>query len=248
MTVGGRIKAARKKAAMTQKDLGDALGISFQTVAQWETGRRKPKFETIEKIAAALNADVFEIYYGDPPEAGITKDFYSFPPEQRKSLLVEFDRIEQSTANIGKNIQEMWETRGYTAEEVSVMTGWPIKELEDLKNRPNEDFRLRELLQFSAALNCFWADLVGNDDRAAEIWMNAYPEKFTEDFANDLPRQIREWRGKYYASVKLLNGFDGQSQLKDAEALSVASNTPARDNDTDNESKEDTVQNPAGEN
>lgn len=55
--IGKSIKAARKAAGLTQKELAQKLGISFQSVAQWENDLRRPKFETIQKIADALGVD-----------------------------------------------------------------------------------------------------------------------------------------------------------------------------------------------
>ena len=54
MTTGEKIKIERKKAGLTQKQLGERLGVSFQAVAQWENDFRRPKYETIIKIADAL--------------------------------------------------------------------------------------------------------------------------------------------------------------------------------------------------
>lgn len=58
MTTGARIKAARKAAGMTQAELAAKLGISFQSVAQWENDLRNPKYETLQKIANALGITV----------------------------------------------------------------------------------------------------------------------------------------------------------------------------------------------
>lgn len=55
MTTGERIKAARKKAGMTQAELAAKLDVPFQSISQWERDVRNPKNETIEKIARALN-------------------------------------------------------------------------------------------------------------------------------------------------------------------------------------------------
>ena len=55
MTVGQRIRYARKKMGMSQKDLADKLGISYVGVSQWENDKRKPKYETLQRIAHALN-------------------------------------------------------------------------------------------------------------------------------------------------------------------------------------------------
>lgn len=54
MTTGERIRAARKKAHLTQKELGRRMGLSPQSVAQWENDLRNPKIETIRALAKAL--------------------------------------------------------------------------------------------------------------------------------------------------------------------------------------------------
>ena len=61
MTTGERIKAARKKAGMTQAELALKLDIPFQSISQWERDIRKPKKETIAKIADALNIHPVEL-------------------------------------------------------------------------------------------------------------------------------------------------------------------------------------------
>ena len=45
----------RKQAGLTQKQLGDALGVAQSTMAQYETGARKPDIVTLKKLAAALH-------------------------------------------------------------------------------------------------------------------------------------------------------------------------------------------------
>jgi transcriptional regulator with XRE-family HTH domain len=54
MTIGERIREIRKSRGLTQKELGERLGLSYQSIAQWENDLRKPKSETILKIACAL--------------------------------------------------------------------------------------------------------------------------------------------------------------------------------------------------
>lgn len=61
MTTGQRIKAARKAAGMTQKELGEKLGLSFQSIAQWENDLRNPKVETLQRIANALLVRVSDL-------------------------------------------------------------------------------------------------------------------------------------------------------------------------------------------
>lgn len=55
MTIGERIRAARKEAGLTQGELAEKLGISAQGIAQWENGVRNAKLGTIKKVAEALD-------------------------------------------------------------------------------------------------------------------------------------------------------------------------------------------------
>lgn len=61
MTTGELIKAARKKAGLTQKTLGEKLGVAYQTIAQWENDLRNPKLDTLQRIASALGVPVQEL-------------------------------------------------------------------------------------------------------------------------------------------------------------------------------------------
>ena len=49
MNTGEMIKEARKKAGLTQKELGKRLGVSASMIAQYENSTRKPKLETLKK-------------------------------------------------------------------------------------------------------------------------------------------------------------------------------------------------------
>ena len=55
MTIGERIRECRRNANITQKELGNRLGVSQQQIAQYEKGVRIPRIETLKKLASALN-------------------------------------------------------------------------------------------------------------------------------------------------------------------------------------------------
>ena len=57
MTTGERIKEARKRAGMTQKELADKLGVQFQNISSLERDERNPKIETVVRIAMILGVD-----------------------------------------------------------------------------------------------------------------------------------------------------------------------------------------------
>ncbi|HEN6441229.1 TPA: helix-turn-helix transcriptional regulator [Streptococcus agalactiae] len=46
-----KLKQARKNIGLTQKEVAEKLGIAQQQYARWEQGQRKPKYETLEKLA-----------------------------------------------------------------------------------------------------------------------------------------------------------------------------------------------------
>lgn len=65
MTTGERIREARKCAGLTQEELASKLGISYQSIGQWERNIRNPKPETIQKIAKALGVTVTDLVTED---------------------------------------------------------------------------------------------------------------------------------------------------------------------------------------
>lgn len=56
------IKTARLKAGMTQKELGKILGVTKQTIINYEKGTTEPSWERLEDIAKALKIDVDELF------------------------------------------------------------------------------------------------------------------------------------------------------------------------------------------
>ena len=62
MTIGENIKKYRKIKKMSQSQLGNIVGMSYQQIGQYENGKRSPKIATIKKIAAALGVSVEDIY------------------------------------------------------------------------------------------------------------------------------------------------------------------------------------------
>ena len=72
MTTGENIKKARKKAGLTQKELGEKLDVGAATVSAFEKDKTNIKHSTLEKIAKALDVNVFDLY--DEPIKSIMKE------------------------------------------------------------------------------------------------------------------------------------------------------------------------------
>lgn len=73
MSTGTDIKAARKKAGLTQAELGARLSVTYQTIAQWENDLRKPKIESIRRIADALGVEPYSLMDFDMASVDIVK-------------------------------------------------------------------------------------------------------------------------------------------------------------------------------
>ncbi len=61
MKTGDAIKKARTDVGITQAELARRLGITPQTVSQYERGCINPKKETIQKFATALGVDYYTL-------------------------------------------------------------------------------------------------------------------------------------------------------------------------------------------
>lgn len=55
MKIGDKIKKARIDKGLTQKELGNILGVSQAMIGQYEKGARHPKAETLKKFSNALD-------------------------------------------------------------------------------------------------------------------------------------------------------------------------------------------------
>lgn len=71
MTASEKMKAARVKAGLTQKQLADLLGCSSQNIYQWESGKYKLTYPSMVRIAAALGVPVDSIWTLSEQNRGI---------------------------------------------------------------------------------------------------------------------------------------------------------------------------------
>ncbi len=100
MKVGTNIRKYRKAAGLTQVELGELLGLSQNTIANYEKSERKPDIELMPKIAAILNVNLEEIYglkeskkapakrlHGNTRTKQVTELFEKIPPNDQRSIL-----------------------------------------------------------------------------------------------------------------------------------------------------------------
>ena len=86
MNVGDKIKKKRKEANMTQVELSNESFIPLSSIKQYESGARNPKFETLDRIANALGANVYEFIEMKEFEESKKHNQESVPSYDNRSL------------------------------------------------------------------------------------------------------------------------------------------------------------------
>lgn len=90
MVLGENIKKIREEKGMTQKELADKCNIIYQTIGKYERNLLKPKLETLNKIANALEVPIFTLL--DDEEAMIVgKTIMNDLNEKTNNIISEHD-------------------------------------------------------------------------------------------------------------------------------------------------------------
>ena len=63
MGFGENLMRSRKKSGLSQEEVAAKLGVSRQTVSNWETGRNLPDIEALKALAEALEVPVEQLIY-----------------------------------------------------------------------------------------------------------------------------------------------------------------------------------------
>ncbi|UKS24898.1 helix-turn-helix domain-containing protein [Paenibacillus sp. HWE-109] len=79
MKYGDRIAQLREKRGLTQEELSNKIGISRAALSHYETSRREPDYETINKFANFFNVTVdYLLGRTDQPEMVLDRDVREF--------------------------------------------------------------------------------------------------------------------------------------------------------------------------
>lgn len=63
--IGQFIKKIREENKLTQKELADKLGVTFQAVSKWENGKNVPDISILKEMSKMFNIDIDEILDGE---------------------------------------------------------------------------------------------------------------------------------------------------------------------------------------
>lgn len=110
--IGTRIKDTRKKAGLTQDELGAKLGIGKSSISEWESNKRSPDFDKLEEMAAILGVSFhYLVGWSDDPK---------YPPlEQTEFLYISHPSNDKSTDELRKKLHDYIDT--LTDEEIHAM-------------------------------------------------------------------------------------------------------------------------------
>lgn len=67
--LGKKIREIRKARNLTQEQLAEKVDIGTPNISYFETGKFSPSIETLEKIAKALDVEVYELYMFQPQKS-----------------------------------------------------------------------------------------------------------------------------------------------------------------------------------
>lgn len=107
MTVGQRIKEARKEQHMTQKQLADKLGVSYVVICQYENGARNPKNETLGRIANALGIPITDLLFDENSE--IMQKLHQTTEKPNRAPVSDDDLMVALFGGNDDVTEEMWE-------------------------------------------------------------------------------------------------------------------------------------------
>ncbi len=67
MKIGEKLKQARKKSGYTQEQLAEQLGVSRQTISNWENDKFYPDIVSVIKLSDLCNISLDELLKGETP-------------------------------------------------------------------------------------------------------------------------------------------------------------------------------------
>lgn len=59
---GKRVRRLRRQRDMTQEALAEAVGVTSEFISNLERGINAPSFDTLERLAEALDVEFFELF------------------------------------------------------------------------------------------------------------------------------------------------------------------------------------------
>lgn len=92
--VGSRIRDNRKKRGLTQKTLGEKLGIKHNTISSYENGTNEPELDILFRMADILDVSINDLFpYNETIELSGSHDYTYLPTAISAGLPLTVDAV-----------------------------------------------------------------------------------------------------------------------------------------------------------
>ena len=94
MTLGEKIKEARKQCGLSQEQLAEKMAVSRSAVAKWEVNNGLPYVDNLKALATLLNVSVdYLLDNGEPIDSGVIREPYNLSDYGKGSKKKKKDRV-----------------------------------------------------------------------------------------------------------------------------------------------------------
>lgn len=92
--IGRIIRERRKELGLSQEQLSEKIGVSYQQIQRYENGGSMLNVENVQRVAMALSISVSQFFEGIPVDQKTMSDATPAISTEEKTLLRHFQQIE----------------------------------------------------------------------------------------------------------------------------------------------------------
>ena len=190
-----RIATERKRLDLTQEELAEKLNISQKSISKYETGARKPSFETLTEMAKLFNVSTDYLLGISDSRTGNSGLFADTPFPRR---------------TIGSAIRLWIGKTGFGDDEIAEMLGISEELLKSYYS--GESMPLETLVKLSEICEVSTDCLLGLREKTRPKQDGAYPFRFDPEISRRLKEQMQRM-GESYSQIAAAIGIEEEEMF-----------------------------------
>ena len=190
-----RIATERKRLDLTQEELAEKLNISQKSISKYETGARKPSFETLTEMAKLFNVSTDYLLGISDSRTGNSGLFADTPFPRR---------------TIGSAIRLWIGKTGFGDDEIAEMLGISEELLKSYYS--GESMPLETLVKLSEICEVSTDCLLGLREKTRPKHDGAYPFRFDPEISRRLKDQMQRM-GESYSQIAAAIGIEEEEMF-----------------------------------
>ena len=190
-----RIATERKRLDLTQEELAEKLNISQKSISKYETGARKPSFETLTEMAKLFNVSTDYLLGISDSRTGNSGLFADTPFPRR---------------TIGSAIRLWIGKTGFGDDEIAEMLGISEELLKSYYS--GESMPLETLVKLSEICEISTDCLLGLREKTRPKQDGAYPFRFDPEISRRLKDQMQRM-GESYSQIAAAIGIEEEEMF-----------------------------------